>query len=65
MIKIVFYNKNALNPIATMTLILWLTSIYYVSQQDQLNAKYNLWPKRLLMFDTCYMQLRNLLSFIV
>ena len=65
MIRIVFYNKNALNPIATMTLILWLTSIYYVSQQDQLNAKYNLWPKRLLMFDTSYMQLRNLLSFIV
>ena len=27
-----------------------------MSQQDQLNAMYNLWPKRLLMFDTCYMQ---------
>ena len=31
MIKIVFYNKNALNTIATMTPILWLASIYYIS----------------------------------
>ena len=52
MIKMVFYNKNALNTIATMTPILWLTNIYYMSQLDQLNAMYNLWPKRLLKFDT-------------
>ena len=77
-VKIVFYNKNALNSIATMTPILWLTSIYYMSQQDQLymsqqdqlfghkNAMHNLWPKRLLMFDTCCMQLYcYLLSCIV
>ena len=32
MIKIVFYNKNALNTIATMTPILWLTSIYFMSE---------------------------------
>ena len=65
-VKIVFYHKNALNSIATMTPILWLSSIYYMSQQDQLNAMYNLWPKRLLMFDTCYMQLYcYLLSCIV
>ena len=51
MTKIVFYNKNVLNAIATMTPILRLPSIYYMSQQDQLNAMYNLWPKRLLMFD--------------
>ena len=35
MIKIVFYNKNAL---------------YYFGHQDQHNAMYNLWPKRLLLF---------------
>ena len=57
MIKMVFYNKNALNTIATITQILYMTSIYNMSQQDQLNAMYNLWPKRLVMFDTCYMQL--------
>ena len=34
MIKIVFYNKNAL---------------YYFSHHDQHNAMYNLWPKRLLI----------------
>ena len=41
MIKIVFYNKNALKTIATMTPIVWLTNIYYISQQDQHNAMYN------------------------
>ena len=46
MIEVVFYNKNARNTIATMTSILWFTSIYYISQQDQHNAMYNLWPKR-------------------
>ena len=66
MIKMVFYNKNALNTIATMTSILWLTSIYYISQQDQLNAMYDLWPKRQLMCNTCCMHLYcYLLSCIV
>ena len=66
MIKTVFYNKNALNTIATMTPILHFTSVYNITRQDQHNAIYNLWPKCLQMFIVCYMQLHcYLLSFIV
>ena len=50
MIKIVFCNKNALNTIAKMTPILYFTSVYILTLQDQPNAIYHLWPKRLLMF---------------
>ena len=66
MIKIVLYNKNALNIFATMTPISCLTSVYDITQQDQHIAIHNLWPNRLLMFITCYMQLYcYLLSSIV
>ena len=45
MIKVVFHNKNALNSTVALTLILWLTNIFYINQQNHYNAMYNLWLK--------------------
>ena len=55
----------ALNTIATMTPILWLTSLL-VSKTNIMLCIINLWLKPLLLFITCYMQLYcYLLSYTV